>query len=329
MILFFKKYCIFILTIALIFVSKDGVRSEGEVSAKDSEMIEIISGGLLNTSVYPDIYRNESEGETFSNNITVQDPYRYLDNDSYIANKTEFISKLNNISLTYFTNVSSYNDIKNKVEKYMHYERYDVLGKHGNYYYYLYNNGSQETDILIQTDNYTNIRNATKFVDLNNKTQSGEYLLTKAAFSSDGNIIAYAVSENGSDSNTIYFKYQNGTELNDTIKGVIYSEITFVFNGTGFIYSKYNDTDENEEDGNVSKKNESLSEDDESVGEDDESLSEDNVSHTMYFHKMGTDQTQDIPIVNSTDKWDIIDGSVSPDGKYLFATFWIGGSDEN
>uniref|UniRef100_A0A0N4Z5N4 Prolyl endopeptidase n=1 Tax=Parastrongyloides trichosuri TaxID=131310 RepID=A0A0N4Z5N4_PARTI len=278
--------------------------NEERVDTESSKIIVIHPGGLLNNSVYPDIYRNESEGETFSNNITVQDPYRYL-NDNNNTNRTKFIEKLNNISLTYFTNVSSYNDIKNKVEKYMHYERYDVLGKHGNYYYYLYNNGSQETDILIQTDNYTNIRNATKFVDLNNTTKKG-YLLTKAAFSSDGDIIAYAVSANGSDFNTIHFIYQNETKLNDTIEHVIYSEITFVLNGTGFIYSKYPDT--KEEDGEIKTEYQ---------------------NHTMYFHKMGTNQTKDVPIANSTGEWDIIDGSTSLDGKYLFSTFWIEGSDSN
>uniref|UniRef100_A0A0N4ZLP4 Prolyl endopeptidase n=1 Tax=Parastrongyloides trichosuri TaxID=131310 RepID=A0A0N4ZLP4_PARTI len=267
-------------------------------------MIVIHPGGRLETEHYPDIYRNESEGETFFNITFVGDPYRYLDNVTH-QNTTEFITKLNNISQTFFTNASKYSEIKEKVEKYISYERYDVFGKHGKYYYYLYNNGSQENDVLMRTEDYKNRTNATKFVDPNELGKNGEYSVTTAAFSPDGEIVAYGVSANGSDFNTIYFKYQNGTNLTDKIEHVIYSEITFVLNGTGFIYSKYPDTNVSE-DGEIETYYE---------------------NHTLYFHKMGNNQTQDVAIVNSSKPNDVIDGSESKNGKYLFATYWTGASD--
>uniref|UniRef100_A0A0N5A6V1 Prolyl endopeptidase n=1 Tax=Parastrongyloides trichosuri TaxID=131310 RepID=A0A0N5A6V1_PARTI len=302
---FYKKCRNFLFLLALYFLYKVGTCNGEEQVIENNTITTFGSTYRLNVSTYPEIWRNDTDGETF-NCTKVIDPYRYLGNSTN-ENTTKFISQLNNISTTLFQNISVLEQIVNKTKNYSRYEQYEIFKKYGEYYYYLYNNGSQENGVLMRTKNYENLTEAEEFVNPNKMGNPGEYSIARVAFSPNGTIIAYSLSANGSDFNTVYFKYANGTNLTDQIDFVAYSVTTFVLNTTGFLYSKYPDTFKNETTGRIITSYQ---------------------NHTLYFHKIGNNQSEDVAIVNSTNKYAIIDGLVSENGRYLFATFWNGASDQ-
>jgi len=77
-------------------------------------------------------------------------------------------------------------------------------------------------------------------LDLNARFPDGTTSLSTHSFSEDGKLWAYALSRGGSDWVTIYVKdVATGVDLPDEVPHVKFSGITWLHDGSGFIYSRY------------------------------------------------------------------------------------------
>ncbi|PIO58230.1 hypothetical protein TELCIR_20339, partial [Teladorsagia circumcincta] len=113
-----------------------------------------------------------------------------------------------------------------------------------------------------------------------------------SAWTQDGSILAYGLSEKGSD----WFRGVDKKDLEDTITGVKHSSLSWMRDKSGLFYCKYPDH-KTAIDGTSVEKHE---------------------NHSLYFHRMGTDCKDDVLVYDRRDSSNfMIGGTVTEDGRYL------------
>uniref|UniRef100_A0AAF5DB16 Prolyl endopeptidase n=2 Tax=Strongyloides stercoralis TaxID=6248 RepID=A0AAF5DB16_STRER len=258
----------------------------------------------INVTEYPLIRKDNSVVENI-HGMEIPDPYRYLENLQ--NNETiDFINKVNEISRKVLEKRNYKNIIKDKIIDYINFEQYGIFSKHGDYYYYQYNSGRQDSDSFYRKKNLDD--KGELFLDTSNLYKNGVSDVNIKGFSNDGSIIVYEESTNNSDWKTLKFKTSNGKELSDIITNVKLSNVDFVFNNTGIIYSTFPINNYNDEVNKMAK----------------------NENHSLYYHKIGTSQKEDILIADYPKDKDVYTlGYTSNDGKILFVNFFKGANSRN
>jgi len=221
----------------------------------------------------------------------VPDPYRWLEDDRS-EESAQWVKEQNSVTFAYLESIPYREEIKNRLEKMWNYEKYTAPYKEGEYTYYSKNNGLQNQYVIYrQKDN----REPEVFLDPNSFSADGTTSLGGMEFSDDGNLVAYSISEGGSDwRKVIVMDAISKRILGDTIKDVKFSELSWQGND-GFYYSSYDKPE-----GSV--------------------LSAMTDHHKLYFHKLGTRQSDDKVVFGSDIKRRYVGGYVTEDGRYLVVT---------
>ncbi len=170
-------------------------------------------------------------------------------------------------------------------------KKYPLLLEEGNYTYFYKNTGLQNQSILYRTkdDGESKI-----FLDPNLFSIDGTTSLAGISFSKDGSLLAYSISEGGSDWRKIIIKnVENNQIIGDTIVDVKFSGVSWMAN-EGFYYSSYDKPKGSE-------------------------LSEKTDQHKLYYHKLGTPQSEDELIYGGveSEKNRYIRGFVTNDDRFL------------
>lgn len=195
----------------------------------------------------------------------VADPYRWLENDTS-AETARWVQAENAVTQDYLSKIPFRSKIREKLTKMWNYEKYTVPFKEGSYYFFFKNDGLQNQSVMYVRKG---LEGEPKILlDPNTLSEDGTVALTGNSVSHDGKYLAYSLARSGSDWNEIHLMdIASGKKLYDSILWVKFSEISW--QGDGFYYSRYEIPKGG---GELSKKNE---------------------NHKVYFHKAGTDQSQD------------------------------------
>lgn len=197
--------------------------------------------------------------------VEVEDPYRWLENDTSQATGA-WVKAENEVTFGYLNHITYRSKIKDRLEELMNYERVYAPTKHGEWEYFYRNNGLQNQNVLYRKK--TDSETEEVFIDPNNFRADGTISLAGTSFSKDGSLIAYLVSEGGSDWRKAIIMNTSSKEiLGDTLKDIKFSGLAWKGN-EGFYYSSY----------------------DKPKGS---ALSEMTQHHKLYFHKLGTNQAND------------------------------------
>lgn len=221
----------------------------------------------------------------------VADPYRWLENDTS-AETTAWVSAENEVTQGYLSQIPFRQEIKKRYATLFNYEKYSAPFKGGKYTYYYKNSGLQNQHVL-----YRELPGSTEpeiFLDPNSFSKDGTTSLAGIAFSKDGSMAAYNISEGGSDwQKLIVMDAANKKQTGDTLQ-LKFSGASWKGND-GFYYSTY----EKPKDGTV--------------------LSVKTSSHKLYYHKLGTPQKDDKLIFgDDTKPFRYVWGYASEDEKWLF-----------
>lgn len=216
------------------------------------------------TVLYPEAYRDSTQSDNF-HGLQVSDPYQWLEDEN--SPSTEFwVKSQQSITNKYLEQIPYREAIKNRLESIWNYERTSVPNKKGNYYYIFKNNGLQNQDVLYRMSSLSG--NMEEVLNPNTFSTDGTASLGEYSFSKDGSLLAYQISEGGSDWRTIRIKdLESGKILDDKIDWVKFSAISWYQDG--FFYSRYPAPEEGNE------------------------LSGENKFHQVYYHKVGTAQSED------------------------------------
>jgi len=195
----------------------------------------------------------------------VADPYRWLEHDT-AADVGEWVEAQNTLTFDYLSQIPYKDQIRERLENLYNYEKYSAPSKEGDVYFFFKNDGLQNQSVLyIQKDLDAEPE---VFLDPNTFSEDGTIALAGASFSKDGKYFAYSTTESGSDWRTIYvMDIASRSHLSDTIRWAKFTGISW--RKGGFYYSSYDQPGPGEK------------------------LSSFNYQHKVYYHKLGTDQSED------------------------------------
>lgn len=213
--------------------------------------------------MYPKALKGSQKDTYFG--TAVADPFRDLEKDSDATKK--WVDEEVAYSQNYLSQIPFREDIKKQLTNIWNYEKISAPFKEGDYTYFYKNDGLQAQSVLYRTDNKTKVTEV--FLDPNKFSAKGTTSLSQLSFNKKGNLAAYSISEGGSDWNKIIIiDAISKKQIDETLIDVKFSGIAWQ-GGEGFYYSSYDKPKE----GTV--------------------LSGMTDKHKVYFHKLGTKQSED------------------------------------
>ncbi|PKF79801.1 S9 family peptidase [Vibrio sp. vnigr-6D03] len=222
--------------------------------------------------------------------VKISDPYRWLEDDQ--SNDTaEWVKSQNELTFDYLKQIPYRQKIEDRLTELMDYEKVGKPFKEGKYTYFYKNDGLQNQFVLYRQvdDNEPEV-----FIDPNTFSDDGTTSMAGISFSEDGSLVAYQISEGGSDwRKVIVLNTETKEKVGDTLIDVKFSGVSWLGN-EGFYYSSYDKPKGSE-------------------------LSAKTDQHKLYFHKLGTKQSEDSLIFGGTDaeKHRYVYGYTTQDDRYL------------
>ncbi|MEQ8998180.1 MAG: prolyl oligopeptidase family serine peptidase [Coleofasciculus sp. B1-GNL1-01] len=222
----------------------------------------------------------------------VADPYRWLEDPDSDETKA-WVEAQNKVTFGYLEDIPQRESLKQRITKLWNYEKYGIPYKEGNRYFYFKNDGLQNQSVLYTLTSLDGEPRV--LIDPNTLSEDGTIALSGIAISDDGNRMAYGLSTSGSDWQEWKVRdVETGDDLSDHLKWVKFSGASWTTDNQGFFYSRYDEPN------------------------DATKLEDANYYHKLYYHKLGTDQSDDLLIYHRPDQkeW-MFNGSVTEDGHYL------------
>jgi prolyl oligopeptidase len=236
--------------------------------------------------------------------VKVSDPYRWLEDPESEETKA-WVEAQNQVTFGYLGEIPAREKIKQRLTKLWDYEKYGIPFKEGDRYFYYKNDGLQNQSVLYTL---TSLDDEPKvLIDPNTLSEDGTVALGGIAISEDAKYMAYGLSTSGSDWQE--WKVRNietGEDLSDHLKWVKFSGASWTKDGQGFFYSRYDEPNEKTQ------------------------FEEVNYYQKLFYHKLGTPQSEDVLIYDRPDQkeWGF-GGGVTEDGKYLIVAVWRGTDPQN
>ncbi|MDP8964132.1 MAG: prolyl oligopeptidase family serine peptidase, partial [Cyanobacteriota bacterium] len=222
----------------------------------------------------------------------VADPYRWLEDPDSEETKA-WVEAQNQVTFGYLAEIPVREKIKQRLTQLWNYEKYGIPFKEGNRYFYFKNDGLQNQSVLYTLTSLD--AEATVLLDPNTLSEDGTVALSSLSISEDGKLMAYGLSTSGSD--WVEWKVRDvetSNDLSDHLKWVKFSGASWTHDGQGFFYSRYDEPNE------ATK------------------LEDINYYQKLYYHKLGTPQSEDILIYHRPDQKEWMFGAgVTEDGRYL------------
>jgi prolyl oligopeptidase len=220
----------------------------------------------------------------------VPDPYRWLENDQATDTKA-WVQAENKVTQDYLGKIPYREAIRDRLTKLWNYEKYSAPTKEGKYTYFSKNTGLQSQYVM-----YRQLGTGAPevFLDPNTFSKDGTTSLAGINFTQDGSLAAYQISEGGSDwRKVIVLKTSDKSIVGDTLKNVKFSGLAWKGN-QGLYYSSY---------------------DKPTAGSQ---LAGKTQIHKLYYHQLGTPQSQDKLIFGGEkDPNRYIGASVTEDERFL------------
>ena len=251
-------------------------------------MATIIScnGPVKKKIVYPLTKKGDVVDNYFG--TKVPDPYRWLEDDKS-EETAAWVKEQNKVTFGYLENIPYREQIKLRLEKMRNFEKFTAPHREGDYIYFSRNNGLQNQFVIYRQKNNGDPE---EFLDPNKFSADGTTSLGEMEFSKDGSRVAYSVSEGGSDwRKVIVMDAEKKEIIGDTLKDIKFSGLSWQAN-EGFYYSSYDKPEGSK-------------------------LSAKTDHHKLYFHKLGTKQSEDKVVFGSDIVRRYVGGSVTEDGRYL------------
>jgi prolyl oligopeptidase len=234
----------------------------------------------------------------------VSDPYRWLE-DTESADSQAWIEAENAVTNSYLEGISAQRQaIKERLTKLWNYEKYYAPFKVGNFYIYAKNDGLQNQNVLYISDSINDPGRV--FFDPNKLSTDGTAALSGSSFTDDGKLWAYGVAIAGSDRTEWHVRdVATGKDLSDTLKPNRQGGISWLKDNSGFFYSRFPDAAGN-------------------------ALKSTSFFQKLYFHKLGTPQSEDYVVYERPDDGGMFIGDqVSEDGNWLIITVGKGTAPQN
>ncbi len=235
---------------------------------------------------------------------SVSDPYRWLEDDNSAETKA-WVEAQNKVTFGYLNTIPERTSLKKRLTELWNYEKYSAPSKVGDNYFYSKNDGLQNQSVFyVATSEKDKGR---VLLDPNTLSADGTVALSGLSISDDGKLLAYGISIAGSDWQEWRFRdVATGKDLPDVLKDIKFSGASWSKDGKGIYYSRFPNT------------------------EDSAKLTRINYFQKLYYHTLGTPQSDDPVIYERPDDKEMgVGGTVSEDGNWLIIYVTKGTSPKN
>lgn len=238
---------------------------------------------------YPQTAKTDTVDVYFG--LEVADPYRWLEDDNS-AETAEWVSAQNIVTNNYLQKIPYRDSIRTRLTDLFNYPRLSAPSKVGEYYFFYKNDGLQNQSVIyyqLGRDGEPMV-----FIDPNVMSEGGTVAINLLGASKDHKHMAYSKSVAGSDWSEIYVRdIATNTDFSEKLEWVKFSGAAW--QGDGFYYSRYPQPEKGKE------------------------LSGDNKDHSIYFHKLGTNQADDVLFYRNEQSRNLYHYcGISEDEAYLF-----------
>lgn len=236
---------------------------------------------------YPETKKVDSVDNYFG--MQVSDPYRWLEDDNSEETK-QWVKAENLVTSQYLQKIPFREKIKNRLTEVYNFERMTPPEKIGDRYFYSKNTGLQNQSVYYMQND---LQGESKVIlDPNTLSDNGTAAVSIFEVSKDGKYLAYGISIGGSDWVEMYVKNVETNEmLGDHLKWIKFSGAAWYKDG--FYYSRYKTPIEGKE------------------------LTKVNDYQMVYYHKIGTPQSEDQLIYQNTADPSFMYSALVLDKRYL------------
>lgn len=263
---------------------------------------------------YPETHTVDVVEEQFG--VKVADPYRWLEDDVRTSKEVAgWVEAQKAVTAPYLAALPGRDALAARMKALYDYERFSLPVKAGGHYFFTKNDGLQNQSPLY-------VRKGLKgkdriLIDPNGWAKDGATALDAWEPSPNGKLIAYTVQDGGSDWRTIrVLDVKSGKPVGEELKWAKFTNIAWVGN-EGFLYSRFAEPEK---------------------GKEFQALNE---NQTLYFHRIGTAQSEDKAVYATPDRpklghsaqvthdgrWVVITSAEGTDDKYelnLIDLKWLG-----
>ncbi|MBI4784889.1 MAG: S9 family peptidase [Oscillatoriophycideae cyanobacterium NC_groundwater_1537_Pr4_S-0.65um_50_18] len=234
----------------------------------------------------------------------VADPYRWLE-DPQSPETQAWIEAQNQVTFAYLEQSPIREQLKQRITQLWNYEKFGTPFKQGDRYFYFKNDGLQNQSVLYTQPSLE--AEPRVLLDPNKLSADGTIALAGLAISEDAKFMAYGLSASGSDWREWKVRdIETGEDLSDHLKWVKFSGVSWTHDSQGFFYSRYDEPNETTK------------------------LEAVNYYQKLYYHRLGTPQSDDALIYDRPDQKEWGFGSfVTEDGRYLIISVWKGTESKN
>ncbi|HEX5704330.1 MAG TPA: prolyl oligopeptidase family serine peptidase [Pyrinomonadaceae bacterium] len=221
-------------------------------------------GGASSPLKYPETKTVTTVDTYFGTEVA--DPYRWLENNDS-PEVAAWVEAQNKVTFGYLDQISYRTAVKDRLTKLFNYPKYGAPQRRGEWFISSKNDGLQNQSVVYIHKGLDGPREV--LLDPNKFSAEGTSQLRGPQWSPKGKYYLYGVSKGGSDWNDVYV-------LDVATKKPLSDHLTFIKNGTGswlgeegFFYSRYPEPEKGKE------------------------LYKQNEFQQVYYHKLGTPQSQD------------------------------------
>lgn len=216
----------------------------------------------MNKISYPHTRQQNVSDDYFG--TLVEDPYRWLEDDTS-EETAAWVDSQNSLTFGYLAEIPFRDDLRERIAKAQDYKKSSQPFVRGEYTYFYKNDGLQNHSILYRSKAGGEPE---IFLDPNTFSEDGTTSLGSVSFSKDYSLVAYSISEGGSDWRKIFvIDAETKQQLEPEIVDAKFTGVSWLGN-EGFYYSSYDKPDGSH-------------------------LSARTEQHKLYYHTLGTPQSSD------------------------------------
>ncbi len=236
---------------------------------------------------YPETKQVDTVDNYF--NTELKDPYRWLEDDR--SEETgAWVKAQNEVTFGYLNQIPYREDLKNRLSELWNYEKIGAPFVEGENTYYYKNDGLQNHYVVYKKKGDSE----EVFLDPNSFSKDGTTSLDDLSFSKSGKLVAYSISEGGSDwRKVIVMDVETKEIIGDSLVDLKFTGLSWK-GDEGFYYSSY----------------------DKPTGSQLSAMTDE---HKLYYHKIGEPQQNDQVVFGATpaQKARYVGGSVTEDNRFL------------
>jgi prolyl oligopeptidase len=249
-----------------------------------------VSGPRLDPGRYPTVTRGATVDEYHGTRVA--DPYRWLEAPESPETQ-QFVAAQNALTRPWLDALPRLATIRARLGQLYRYERFGVPSRVGGRYFYLRRGEAQEQATLMVADTASDLASGAGRVlfDPGALRNDATVALSDQVPSPDGRLLAYALSEAGSDWTHWHLRdVATGADLPDVLRDTKFTSVSWARDSSGFYYSAY-------------------------PGGDDQRQA------VVRWHRIGEPQSQDREVFAVRDHPTRVPyGVVTQDGRYLVIT---------